>query len=60
MTQAYGREPLVDPAKATMAVFQLLTKKITEGEVEDVRRCLPEEIRNIWPEPYREPGAVRH
>ena len=45
---------------AVMAVFQLLTKKITEGEIEDVRRCLPEEIRNIWPEPYKEPGALRH
>ena len=60
VSQAYGREPLANPATVTMAVFQLLTKRISEGEVEDVRRCLPEEIRNIWPEPYREPGAARH
>jgi uncharacterized protein (DUF2267 family) len=57
---SFGRDPLAEPAKAVMAVFQLLTKKISEGEIDDVRRCLPEEIRNIWPEPYKEPGAIRH
>jgi uncharacterized protein (DUF2267 family) len=56
----FKRDPLPDPAMATMAVFQLLTTKVTEGEIEDVRRCLPLEIRNIWPEPYRAPGALRH
>lgn len=60
VTADFRRDPLPDPAKAIMAVFQLLTKKITEGEIEDVRRCLPEGIRNIWPEPYKAPGAVRH
>ena len=57
---SFSRDPLAEPAKAVMAVFQLLTKKISDGEIDDVRRCLPEEIRNIWPEPYREPGAIRH
>jgi uncharacterized protein (DUF2267 family) len=60
VTGNFRRDPLADPAQAIMAVFQLLTKKITEGEIEDVRRCLPEGIRNIWPEPYKAPGAVRH
>lgn len=60
VNESFGRDPLAEPAKAIMAVFQLLTKKISEGEIDDVRRCLPEEIRNIWPEPYREPGAIRH
>jgi uncharacterized protein (DUF2267 family) len=56
----FGPDPLSEPSHAVMAVFQLLNKKITEGEVEDVRRCLPEPVRNIWPENYKEPGAVRH
>jgi len=60
VNESFRRDPLPDPARAVMAVFQLLTKKISEGEIEDVRRCLPEEIRDIWPEPYREPGAIRH
>jgi uncharacterized protein (DUF2267 family) len=58
--ESFKRDPLAEPAMAIMAVFQLLTKKITEGEIEDVRRCLPAEIRNIWPEPYKAPGSIRH
>jgi uncharacterized protein (DUF2267 family) len=60
VNESFRRDPLAEPAKAIMAVFQLLTRKISEGEITDVRRCLPEEIRNIWPEPYKEPGAIRH
>jgi uncharacterized protein (DUF2267 family) len=40
-------------------VFELLSKKISAGEVEDVRSSLPEELRNLWPEPYVAPGAMR-
>ena len=60
VNESFRRDPLASPAMAVMAVFQLLTSKISEGEIEDVRRCMPEEIRNIWPEPYKEPSAVRH
>jgi len=60
VNDSFRRDPLPNPALAVMAVFQLLTRKITEGEIEDVRHCLPEEIRNIWPKPYKEPGAVHH
>lgn len=56
----FSRDPLVEPARAIMAVFQLLTTKITEGEIDDVRRCLPQHVNNIWPEPYKTPGAFRH
>jgi len=54
--ESFKRDPLADPARAIMAVFELLTEKITEGEISDVKRCLPKEIRNIWPEP----DSVRH
>jgi uncharacterized protein (DUF2267 family) len=60
VNEQFRRDPLAEPSQAVMAVFQLLTKKITEGEIEDVRGCLPETIRNIWPEPYKAPGAARH
>ena len=60
VNESFRRDPLPNPALAVMAVFQLLTRKITEGEIDDVRHCLPEEIRNTWPEPYKEPGAARH
>jgi uncharacterized protein (DUF2267 family) len=60
VNEHFRRDPLAQPSQAVMAVFQLLSKKITEGEIEDVRGCLPEAVRNIWPERYRAPGAVRH
>jgi uncharacterized protein (DUF2267 family) len=60
VNESFKRDPLVEPARAVMAVFQLLTKKISEGEIDDVRHCLPQELRNIWPEPYKAPGAARH
>jgi uncharacterized protein (DUF2267 family) len=60
VNEDFKKDPLPNSAQAVMTVFQLLTKKITEGEINDVRRALPEEVRNIWPEPYREPGALRH
>jgi uncharacterized protein (DUF2267 family) len=56
VNESFKRDPLADPAGAVMAVFELLTEKITEGEISDVKRCLPKEIRNIWPES----NAVRH
>jgi hypothetical protein len=34
-----ARDPLAEPAQAVMAVFQLLSSKITEGEIEDVHGC---------------------
>jgi uncharacterized protein (DUF2267 family) len=58
--ESFQRDPLPNTAQAVMAVFQLLTKRISEGEIQDVRQMLPAEIRNVWPEPYREPGAPRH
>ena len=60
VNQSFKRDPLAEPALAVMAVFQLLSKKISEGEIEDVRLCLPPQIRNAWPEPYKAPGTVRH
>ncbi len=60
VNEHFRRDPLGEPSQAVMAAFQLLSKKITEGEIEDVRGCLPEAVRILWPEPYKAPGAVRH
>jgi len=56
VNEDFKRDPLPDPLRAILAVFELLTDKITEGEIDDVKRCLPKEIRSIWPEP----GESRH
>jgi uncharacterized protein (DUF2267 family) len=50
---------LEQPVQAVMAVFDLLSKKVSAGEIDDVRHALPQDLRNIWPEKYRAPGAVQ-
>ena len=57
---SFKRDPLANPPLAVMAVFQLLSKKISEGEIEDVRRCLPAPIRNAWPDNSEALGRTRH
>ena len=52
-------DALPQTSQAVMAVFELLSKKISPGEIEDVRHALPEELRNLWPEPYLSAGALR-
>jgi uncharacterized protein (DUF2267 family) len=55
---SFKPDPLTEPSHSIITVFELLTKKISRGEIEDVRHALPEEVRNIWPEPYVAAGAV--
>jgi uncharacterized protein (DUF2267 family) len=33
------------------AVFKTINAHISRGEVEDVRACLPQELRDLWPAP---------
>ena len=46
--EAFARDPLVNTEEAVTAVFQLLSAKVTAGEIEDVRNALPEDIRMLW------------
>ena len=39
-----------DPERAVRAVLGLLCEKVTEGEMTDVRRCLPKHIRGLFPD----------
>ena len=43
-------EILDDPEAAVGAVFAILTKKTTIGEIQDVRNALPKDLRALWPE----------
>jgi uncharacterized protein (DUF2267 family) len=56
--ESFKTDPIENAAQAILAVFELLSKKITRGEIEKVRRALPQELRNLWPEHYVAPGAV--
>jgi uncharacterized protein (DUF2267 family) len=46
---AFRDTPDTDPEKVLGAVFQLLNNHVTAGEIERVKRCLPAEIRALWP-----------
>jgi len=48
-TTRYG-EPDVDPEQVARAVFRVLARRVSEGEIEDVVRILPRELRELWPE----------
>ena len=50
--QSFKADPLAHTGQAVIAVFELLSGKITAGEIEDVRRALPADLRELWPEPY--------
>jgi len=43
------RDPSVDAEQSARQVFALLAHKISPGEVEDVKRMLPPEVRALWP-----------
>lgn len=38
----------IDPEKACRGTFSLLSRKVTAGEIEDVRHMLPEPVRDLW------------
>jgi uncharacterized protein (DUF2267 family) len=45
---AFRGDPEVDPEDVARAVFQVLAKHVTGGEIEAVKRSLPAEIRSLW------------
>ena len=38
----------IDPEEVTQAVFRVLSKHVTPGEIENVKQSLPTEIRELW------------
>ena len=40
----------VDPEDAARTVFQVLENHVSAGEIDDVIKVLPEEIRMLWPQ----------
>jgi uncharacterized protein (DUF2267 family) len=50
-------DPLAHPSRSVIAVFELLSSKISAGEIAHVRHALPEQVRDLWPEPYAAAGS---
>jgi uncharacterized protein (DUF2267 family) len=44
----FRNDDRVEPEKVTRAVFKVLSKRVTAGEIEDIKQILPEEFRELW------------
>lgn len=48
VSEAFILDVNADPEKITRGVFKVLRKHLTKGETQDVKHCLPHEIRELW------------
>ncbi|HZN67019.1 MAG TPA: DUF2267 domain-containing protein [Tepidisphaeraceae bacterium] len=46
---AFPHDVLVNAEEITSAVFALVSRHVSAGEVNDVKNCLPKHIRSLWP-----------
>ena len=46
--QAFRDTPANEPERIVRAVFSLLSARVSPGEIENVKKCLPEELRHLW------------
>jgi len=46
---AFPRDPKVYPEGIAWAVFKVLERHVSTGEIKDVLHVLPKEIRSLWP-----------
>lgn len=49
VSEALRTNAQIAPEHAARAVLDLLNKKISAGELSDVKQSLPQEIRDLWP-----------
>jgi uncharacterized protein (DUF2267 family) len=49
LEDAFAGTEAVDVEEVARAVFLLLSRRISEGEIEDVRHVLPPQLRGLWP-----------
>lgn len=46
---AFSDDLLNDPEQAVTAVFRLLDRHVSPGEIEDVRNSMKKTLRDLWP-----------
>jgi len=45
----FTNDERIVPEQLVRAVFRLLSKRISEGEIKDIKHTLPAELRAFWP-----------
>ncbi len=46
---AFKQDPNADTEELVRAVFKLLARRISKGEIDDVKHILPADVRALWP-----------
>jgi uncharacterized protein (DUF2267 family) len=46
--QAFRNDERMDPEQITRGVFRVLARRISEGEIADIKHLLPAELRELW------------
>ena len=49
VTKAFKNDPNVNAEKIVRAVFRVLTRHTSPGEIEDVKHTMPKPLRELWP-----------
>jgi uncharacterized protein (DUF2267 family) len=47
---AHTRNPDVDAEHITRAIFRVLSKHISKGELDQIKMMMPREVREFWPQ----------
>lgn len=47
--QQFEDDDSVDPEVVARAVFFVLSHRVSDGEIDDVKHVLPSELRSLWP-----------
>jgi uncharacterized protein (DUF2267 family) len=47
--KAFKNEGMINARSATRAVFKLLDRQISKGEIEDIKHILPKPLQKLWP-----------
>src|SRR5699024_128591 len=42
------KEPVIDAELTARTVFNVLGRTISEGEIDDIKNAIPEELRDLW------------
>jgi uncharacterized protein (DUF2267 family) len=45
----FQTEETIDAETIVRGVFKMLSRRITEGEIEDIKHIMPPELRQLWP-----------
>ena len=49
VTRAFKDDAVIDPREVVRAVFTVLVRRTSAGEIEDVKHVLPKPLKELWP-----------